>query len=102
MEAQPDPICASLFPRPSPFGALFGRTQSKRGRGVSGPKKDFDHSASQRAPVIAPADRGLFFSKSADADPSDTLRLAGNRFPIEALPFLGRASPQPLTPRLVP
>jgi hypothetical protein len=47
------PFRAAVFPQLSPFGALFGRTQSKRGMGVSGPKKDFDHSASQRAPVIA-------------------------------------------------
>jgi hypothetical protein len=95
MRRRPDPICATAFSRPSRVGALFGRSQFKRGRGVSGPKKDFDHSASQRAPVIALADRGLFFSKSFDADPGDTLRLAGNCFPAGALCFWDGPPPGP-------
>ena len=62
---RPDPICASSFPRPSPFGALFGRTQSKRGRGVSGDlEKLFWFVLLPRAPghrvLLFRADRGLF------------------------------------------
>jgi hypothetical protein len=57
-----DPTCASVFPGPSPVGALFRLSQFARGRGVSGETQEtLFVLVPRRAPVIASADRGLFF-----------------------------------------